>query len=106
MTEAFGSPERVSLVVNGKQVEVSSPGHDPAELDQYISSAEGFQELKRDPKGVIARFGLNIDDSLAEHLANALSPYQDLEQARSRTAEGKALAASSFQIVVMPRFGR
>ena len=75
------SPKTMSLVVDGKTIEIKNQKRQNGALNRSLLSEANWKAFVADPKGYAAKYDLTIDDTIAGQLRDQLKDVGSLEEA-------------------------
>ena len=96
---------RLSILADGKSIEIKNPSKLNLELNKALLDPQQFQSFTADPKGFAERFDLKIDPEVSSALSAKLSGIKSLDDLQRVTrGEGDggatvwAVAGGSFSV--------
>ncbi|MEA2935863.1 MAG: hypothetical protein QOD74_2509 [Variibacter sp.] len=91
---------KLSLVVDGKNVDLKTPEKRNNDLNLSLKNAGDFKAFTADPAGFASRFGLSIDKDIAAKLASSLSKFDSLASLQAAQDKGSLVAATVWAVAV------
>lgn len=78
----------ISLVVNGKTIEIKTPTKLNFELNKELATDGGFTAFVSDPQAFAKKYDLNIDADIANQLKTKLSGIKNLSEMQAYMGKG------------------
>jgi len=70
----------LSLVVDGKAIDIKVASRRNFDLNKALLDADNFKDFIKDPRAFASRFDFTIDRDISDQLSNKLRGFESLEQ--------------------------
>ncbi len=85
----------LSMLVDGKQIEIKKPSKLNFELNKALLTEQGFSDFKADPQAFAKKYDLSIDATLASQLKAKVSGVKNLNELQAIMREGEGGAGAT-----------
>ncbi|MEC5289576.1 hypothetical protein VSX64_01375 [Aurantimonas sp. C2-6-R+9] len=97
------SAKTLSLLVDGKSVEIKNEKETQTELNNALQDPDKFKEFAKSPAAFAKEYGLQIDEALSAQLSSKLKDVQsvgDMQKVMRGTNEATvwAVASGSYSV--------